>query len=199
MKTLILASASPRRIELMRQIGLYPQVIPSDCEENVTGLSPEETVSELSRLKCVNVYERISPDNLSDINISADGYVVIGADTIVVLDDKIMGKPSSEEDAVNMLTQLSGRAHKVYTGVTICDSETNVMHTFTEQTEVVMYELDGSEIYDYVNSGEPMDKAGAYGIQGIGARLIKEIHGDYFNVVGLPVARLNRELKKFMK
>ena len=126
-----------------------------------------------------------------------DDVTVIGADTIVTLDGKILGKPSSQEDAVKMLSMLRGRSHQVFTGVTVMSREGENVQTLTfhESSQVSFYPMSDREIQDYVHSGEPMDKAGAYGIQGKGAVFVREIQGDYNNVVGLPVARLYQEMK----
>ena len=186
MKKIILASASPRRRELLEQGGIPFTVIPSQAEENITTTNPVLAVEELSYLKCSDVYEK-----------SVEDVVVIGADTVVASEDKILGKPASKEDAVRMLQGLQGRAHEVYTGVTIMTREgkENTKKTFHEKTKVVFYPMSDEEIRSYVNTKEPMDKAGAYGIQGKSAIFIKEINGDYNNVVGLPLARLYQELK----
>ena len=186
MKKIILASASPRRRELLEQGGIPFTVIPSQAEENITTTNPVLAVEELSYLKCSDVYEK-----------SVEDVVVIGADTVVVSDGKILGKPSSKEEAIEMLQGLQGRAHEVYTGVTIMTREgkENTKKTFHEKTKVVFYPMSDEESRSYVNTKEPMDKAGAYGIQGKSAIFIKEINGDYNNVVGLPLARLYQELK----
>ena len=122
---------------------------------------------------------------------------MVGSDTVVALDGKILGKPRSEKEAVEMLRSLSGRIHKVYTGVAIVCGEK--VTSFFEETEVEFYPLTDQEILDYVATGEPMDKAGAYGIQGRGAVLVKRINGDYFNVMGLPISKVYRELKDCVK
>ena len=185
-KQLILASASPRRRELLEQGGIPFTVIPSQAEEKITTEQPGQAVEELSYLKCSDIYEK----SLGDV-------LVIGADTVVASEGKILGKPSSQKDAVKMLQSLQGREHEVYTGVTIMAREGNENRkkTFHEKTKVVFYPMSDEEIRSYVNTGEPMDKAGAYGIQGKSAVFIKEISGDYNNVVGLPLARLYQELK----
>ena len=185
-KQLILASASPRRRELLEQGGIPFTVIPSQAEEKITTEQPGQVVEELSYLKCSDIYEK----SLGDV-------LVIGADTVVASEGKILGKPSSQKDAVKMLQSLQGREHEVYTGVTIMAREgsENRKKTFHEKTKVVFYPMSDEEIRSYVNTGEPMDKAGAYGIQGKSAVFIKEISGDYNNVVGLPLARLYQELK----
>ncbi len=186
MRKIILASASPRRRELLEQGGIPFIVIPSQAEEKITTEQPGQAVEELSYLKCSDIYEK----SLGDV-------LVIGADTVVASEGKILGKPSSQKDAVKMLQSLQGREHEVYTGVTIMAREGNENRkkTFHEKTKVVFYPMSDEEIRSYVNTGEPMDKAGAYGIQGKSAVFIKEISGDYNNVVGLPLARLYQELK----
>lgn len=186
MRKIILASASPRRRELLEQGGIPFTVIPSQAEEKITTEQPGQVVEELSYLKCSDIYEK----SLGDV-------LVIGADTVVASEGKILGKPSSQKDAVKMLQSLQGREHEVYTGVTIMAREgsENRKKTFHEKTKVVFYPMSDEEIRSYVNTGEPMDKAGAYGIQGKSAVFIKEISGDYNNVVGLPLARLYQELK----
>lgn len=186
MRKIILASASPRRRELLEQGGIPFTVIPSQAEEKITTEQPGQAVEELSYLKCSDIYEK----SLGDV-------LVIGADTVVASEGKILGKPCSQKDAVKMLQSLQGREHEVYTGVTIMAREGNENRkkTFHEKTKVVFYPMSDEEIRSYVNTGEPMDKAGAYGIQGKSAVFIKEISGDYNNVVGLPLARLYQELK----
>lgn len=186
MKKMILASASPRRRELLEQGGIPFTVIPSQAEEKLTTTQPGLAVEELSYLKCSDIYKK-----------SAEDAVVIGADTVVASEGKILGKPSSKEDAVKMLQSLQGKAHEVYTGVTIMvrEGDENRKKTFHEKTKVVFYPMSEEEIRSYVDTGEPMDKAGAYGIQGKSAVFIKEISGDYNNVVGLPLARIYQELK----
>jgi len=198
MKKIILASGSPRRRELMKLTDLDFEVITSDCDEHTDPSTPEETAAGLSRLKCLSVAEGIMSGNIHPSDESSEGYIVIGADTIVALDGCILGKPVNEEDAFRMLSMLSGKMHTVHTGVTIYDTGSGMNTTFTDQTDVEMYELDEKEIREYISTKEPMDKAGSYGIQGRGGLLVKRIIGDYFNVVGFPVARLSRELKQFL-
>lgn len=193
-----MASGSPRRRELMVLAGLDFEVITSNCDEHTAALSPEETAASLSAMKCRSVAEGILGGKIHPSVESAEGYIVIGADTIVVLDGVILGKPADEEDAFRMLSMLSGNVHTVLTGVTVYDTASGEFFTFTEHTDVEMYDLDAREIRDYVNTGEPMDKAGAYGIQGRGGMLVKSVNGDYYNVVGLPIARLIREIKRFL-
>lgn len=238
---LVLASASPRRRELLSQIGLEFTVMPSTKEENAKATEAGALVQELSRQKAVDIWEQLSggqqnPDanqeQLSDANqeqisdanqeqnpdanrgqiSDADQeqisdemrepnlngkrqpeLLVIGADTVVCCEGKILGKPHSREAAAEMLAALQGRSHEVYTGVTLYSQSEAV--TFFECTQVEFYPMTEAEISDYIDSKEPMDKAGAYGIQGLGARFVKGIRGDYNNVVGLPVGRLYQELK----
>ncbi len=179
----ILASQSPRRKELMGFITEDFTVKVSDAEEVTDpSLSPEETVKALAVLKGEAVAES-HPDD-----------TVISADTIVVLDGKILGKPKNRDDAFRMLSSLSGKIHTVYTGV--CVIAKNKQLCFADKTEVTFYPLSDEDINSYIETGEPFDKAGAYGIQGKGSIMIKGIFGDYYNVMGLPVARLNRLLKE---
>ncbi|WP_071395914.1 Maf family protein [Bacillus tuaregi] len=182
-QSLILASASPRRKELLENLQLTFHTVASDVDEHYDPeSSPEEIVMELAYRKAKAV---------------ADGHpdsFVIGSDTVVVRDETILGKPENREDAFSMLKSLSGRCHSVYTGVAIVSQSNEVK--FFEKTEVEFWELSDDEINDYLDTGEPFDKAGAYGIQGFGRLLVKKISGDYFSVVGLPVARTIRELKK---
>ncbi len=180
---IILASASPRRKELLKFITDDFTVKVSDADETTDpSLPPEETVKSLALIKG----EAVASDFPAD--------TVISADTVVVLDGKILGKPKNHEDAFSMLSSLSGRAHEVFTGVCIISGDKKIC--FAERTEVIFYELTKEEILSYIATGEPSDKAGAYGIQGKGSVLVKEIHGDYHNVVGLPVSRLIRILKE---
>lgn len=183
MEDVILASASPRRRELLTLAGVDFTVKTADVEEKtVPGLTPEDTVKQLAEIKATAVAEK---------NPSC---TVIGADTVVASDGKILGKPKTCEEAYEMLKSLSGKTHHVYTGVCIVKNKEKAV--FAEETAVTFYELSDDEIYSYVDTGDCYDKAGAYGIQSGGCTLVKKIDGDYFNVVGLPVARLVRELKK---
>lgn len=188
MKRIILASQSPRRRELLTQIGLKFEVIPSTVEEVITSANPVEVVQELAQQKARDVAE------VTGREMAKDSLLVIGADTIVVYEGKILGKPEDKEDAVRMLTMLQGKEHSVYTGVALLSGEQEIV--FAEETRVQMCPMTPEEILWYVNTGEPMDKAGAYGIQGLCARFIRQIQGDYNNVVGLPVGRIYQELKK---
>ncbi len=207
---LVLASASPRRRELLSQIGLEFTVMPSTKEENAKTTEAGALVQELSRQKAADIWEQLSggqgqnPDADQE-QISEETQapnlngkrqpelLVIGADTVVCCEGKILGKPHSREAAADMLAALQGRSHEVYTGVTLYSQSETV--TFFECTQVEFYPMTEVEISEYIDSKEPMDKAGAYGIQGLGARFVKDIRGDYNNVVGLPVGRLYQELK----
>ena len=207
---LVLASASPRRRELLSQIGLEFTVMPSTKEENAKTTEAGALVQELSRQKAVDIWEQLSGDQgqnpdadqeqiseeTQEPNLNGKRQpelLVIGADTVVCCEGKILGKPHSREAAAEMLTALQGRSHEVYTGVTLYRQSETV--TFFECTQVEFYPMTEVEISEYIDSKEPMDKAGAYGIQGLGARFVKDIRGDYNNVVGLPVGRLYQELK----
>lgn len=183
---IVLASASPRRSELLRQIGFEPEIIPSQVEEVVTSSKPDRVVMELSAQKAGEVAARVADPS----------KVVIGSDTVVSIDGMILGKPADREEAVEMITRLQGRCHHVYTGVTlICG---NRSRTFASETEVEVYPMTKEEILSYADSGDSVDKAGAYGIQGRFAAHIKGIRGSYTNVMGLPVGRLYQELKELL-
>ncbi|MEH7249905.1 Maf family protein [Neobacillus niacini] len=183
MQNLILASSSPRRKELLENLRLTFTVSCSEVDESFDPtLSPEDVVMDLAERKAQVIF-KVNPDSF-----------VIGSDTIVVVDQQVLGKPTDEADAMGMLEKLSGRKHDVYTGVSILSP--NGIACFYEKTEVWFWELTDEEIKSYVQSGEPLDKAGAYGIQQLGSMLVKKINGDYFAVVGLPVAKTYRELKR---
>ncbi len=187
-----LASASPRRKELLRQVGISFKVVPSMVEEKITKTEPDGVVEELSYQKAVDVCGRLAAQGKED-------FIVIGADTVVSAWGRILGKPADKEDAVRMLKDLQGGSHQVYTGVTIAWKYKDMppmYATFSECTDLTMYSMTDEEIRRYADSGEPMDKAGAYAIQGLCAAYIQGICGDYNNVVGLPVGRLCQELKK---
>ncbi len=181
---MILASQSPRRYELLKMISEDFSVLPATGEEVVPeGLTPAEVVRHLAQQKAQEIRSLYKGENKETI---------IAADTVVAIDGKILGKPHSGSEAFEMLTLLSGRVHSVFTGVcVISDKET----VFAEETKVEFYELSPAEIADYIATGEPMDKAGAYGIQERGAFLVKRIDGDYYNVMGLPIGRLSRVLR----
>lgn len=185
MKRIILASASPRRKELLEQIGLTFEVTVSNVPEVITKSEPSEVVEELSAQKAKAA---------AQAQMKEGAAIVIGADTIVCQDGKIMGKPKDKEDAAKMLKRLAGNTHSVFTGVTVIEGGVTV-RTFSCETKVRVYPMTEQEIWDYIETGEPMDKAGAYGIQGRFAAWIEGIEGDYNNVVGLPVSALWQVLK----
>ncbi len=188
---IILASASPRRRELLALAGIPFRVEVSDVEEKITGTEPSEIVQELSLQKAEAVAEKQSSD-----------CIVIGADTVVALDGRIMGKPKSREDAAEMLGALSGRAHDVFSGVSllkVSGGEIIKRTVFFVRTQVHVLPLSPEEISTYVATGEPMDKAGAYGIQGRFCVHVSGITGDYYNVVGLPVSRVYEELRHMVQ
>ncbi len=191
MKKLILASQSPRRREIMKFVDLDFDVIPSDCDENIEYSSPADMVSKLSFLKANDIAKKIKKED------SEGEYLVIGSDTTVYFEGEILGKPKNEEDAFNMLKRMSGKTHIVYTGVTVIDTFSNKTETFFEETKVTFWDVTDEEIKEYIATGDPMDKAGAYGVQGRGAFIVKKVEGDYFTVVGLPIAHLLQVLKKF--
>lgn len=217
-KKIILASASPRRRELLIQIGLDFDVVVSETEEKITSTEPAKVVEELSAQKAEAVWEKLrsmtasqgsvtnaerldegsevfEPEQTSGETTMTD-TLVLGADTVVACDGKILGKPADTEAAAAMLTMLQGRGHEVYTGVTILYEQNGERKTLTfhEKTTVHFYPMTDAQIREYVATGDPMDKAGAYGIQGFCARYIRGIEGDYNNVVGLPVGRVYQEL-----
>lgn len=185
-KKIVLASASPRRLELLRQIGIEPEVVVSHVEEKVTSDIPAEVVMELSRQKAEDVAKT-----------QENGTIVIGSDTVVAADGTILGKPKDHEDAERMIRLLSGRTHQVYTGVcVVLKGENDQILNFYDATDVEVYLMSEEEIRAYAAMEEPMDKAGAYAVQGFFARYIKGLRGSYANVMGLPVSRLVHELAK---
>ena len=183
----ILASASPRRQELIKLIFEKVEILPAECDETLpNGIGAREAVEYLSKIKNEASSELTDKDNL-----------VISADTVVAVDNEILGKPVDKADARRMISLLSGKVHQVYTGVTL--SLNGKTKTFSEKTDVEFFDLTENEIEEYISSKEPYDKAGAYGIQGKAGLLVKGINGDYYNVVGFPIARLKREIKKFIR
>lgn len=184
MKKIILASGSPRRKELLEQIGAAFEIVKAEGEEVITTTIPTEAVKELSCQKAREVAAKCAGD------------VIIGADTVVAADGQILGKPKDKEDAMRMLRLLQGKEHEVITGVTVLFKEQQKMIQFAEVTKVHVFPMTEEQIEDYIKSGEPMDKAGAYGIQGKFAAYVSGIEGDYNNVVGLPVGRLYQEVLK---
>lgn len=202
MKNIILASQSPRRKELLAQAGFEFEIITSDVDEKITHTKPSDIAESLSSQKAEDVYHKLI-EKYGEVE--ARNYLVIGADTIVAIEDRILGKPKDRADAYEMMKLLSGKTHQVYTGVSVVTGssihgEKPQIHTFHECTDVTFYEITEEEINQYLDAGnEWSDKAGAYGVQGtVGARFLKELKGDYNNVVGLPVARLYQELKSLM-
>lgn len=190
---IILASASPRRKEILKQIGFEPVIIPSDIQEDITKTEPDQVVMELSLQKAAAVAASLK----KQLEYSGQEPVVIGSDTVVFAEGRILGKPADEEEADRMLTLLQGNSHQVFTGVTLIKGERK--RTFYEKTEVFVYPMTKEERRGYIRSGDPMDKAGAYGIQGLFAAYIKGIRGSYTNVMGLPAGRVYQELKQLME
>lgn len=190
-KTVVLASASPRRTELLRQAGIEHIVMPSECEEVIHSQVPQEVVMELAFQKAEDVYKRYDEAH------PEEDFLIIGSDTVVAAEGKILGKPKDETEAFQMISMLQGSVHQVYTGVSILVKNCGKMQekTFCECSNVNVYEMNEDEIRGYISTGEPMDKAGAYGIQGGFAVYIRGIEGDYNNIVGLPIARVYQELK----
>ena len=185
-KKVVLASASPRRQELIKLIFDSVEILPADCDETLpAGIGAREAVEYLSEIKNKASRELTDKENL-----------VISADTVVAVDNEILGKPVDKEDARRMISLLSGKVHQVYTGVTL--SLNGKTKTFSEKTDVEFFDLKEAEIEEYINSSEPYDKAGAYGIQGKAGLLVKGINGDYYNVVGFPIARLKREIEEII-
>lgn len=186
MANIILASASPRRQELLRRIGIsdFDVRVPEVEERFPDGLTPPQVVSYISREK-----------SEAAAGLCGPGDIVITADTMVFLDDQRLGKPADENDALRMLTALQGRKHTVCTGVTVRQGERLI--TESESTDVYFRPASRAELLGYIRTGEPMDKAGAYGVQGKGALLVERLEGDFFNVMGLPLLRLSRMLSRF--
>ena len=186
MKTIILASASPRRKEILEKTGLKFKVDASDYEEEINySLRPHELARFLSREKAKAIVNKYT------------NALIIAADTFIVFKDKILGKPHTEEEAKRMLNMLNNNTHSVITGFTIIDTNDNKKLSGSVETKVYFKKLTMKEIESYINSKEPLDKAGAYAIQGLGAVIVKKIEGDYFNVMGLPLSTLMESLKKF--
>jgi septum formation protein len=181
---IILASSSPRRSKLLKDAGLTFKIVASDVEEHYDEkLEPNEIAMYLAELKAKHVAKSYTDD------------IVIGADTIVVFNQEILGKPKDENDAMNMLSKLSNQCHDVFTGVSLIKNDQ--VETFVSQTKVCMKPLSKLEIEAYIKTGEPMDKAGAYGIQGEGGSLVDRYEGDFFTIMGLPLKEVMNKLKKF--
>ena len=191
MNRIILASASPRRRELLSQIGVNFDIRVSQAEEIYHSTVPQEIVKELALIKAETVARELSPEE-------RNGCLLIGADTVVVQNGKILGKPKDEADALQMLRNLQGNCHEVYTGTALLRFENNEreVRNHAVMTKVYVHAMSEQEIRAYIATGEPMDKAGAYGIQGRFAAYIDRIEGDYYNVVGLPVSYIYQSLKE---
>lgn len=186
MTQIILASQSPRRRELLKILGLnFKQVSAHVYEDIITGEDPVQTVQRLAQLKAGAVAGKVQEG------------LVIAADTIVVCENKILAKPVDENDAYNMLSLLNGRSHQVVTGLCVLNSADGQKQVDFETTRVFFRQMEDEEIWNYIKSHEPFDKAGAYAIQGLGSVFVERLEGCYFNVVGLPVARLYQMLKSF--
>lgn len=217
MHEILLASGSPRRRELFTEAGLDFEVVSVDVDETPNEKEPEKVAQELSRRKAAAAERMIYGETGqateretagekendeereydADRELTADrNKVIVAADTVVIHNKEVLGKPKDEADAVRMLTELSGAVHDVITGVTILTPDREEV-TFSQRTRVRFRPLSEEEIRDYVATGEPMDKAGAYGIQNLGAMLVESIRGDYFTVMGLPVCRLALALKQY--
>ncbi|MBQ8551972.1 MAG: septum formation inhibitor Maf [Clostridia bacterium] len=186
----ILASNSPRRREILAMLGMDFTVIVSDCDENIEGeISPDALVRELAHRKAQAVAEKL--------NIKGD-YIVLGSDTVVWDGKRVLGKPKDKDDAYNTLMSLSGKEHSVFTGIAMIGriDGREIVSAEAEETKVVFAKLGEGEVRYYVDSNEPMDKAGSYGIQGFGGIFVTELHGDYYNVVGLPLSLMRRMLAR---
>lgn len=184
----ILASASPRRVELLSQAGFTFDVLPAGIDEHTDAVTPWDAVTDLALQKALAVSETLPPEG---------EYLIIGADTVVSYRGEVLGKPENEAEAMDMLCLLSDRTHQVYTGVALVHIKDGAreVHTFHECTDVTFYPIDRADLAAYISTGDCMDKAGSYGIQGAFAVHVRKISGDYNNVVGLPIARLYQELK----
>lgn len=188
MENIILASSSPRRKEILEKYNLHPTIINSNIiEKSYSGEKPSQIAMSLSFQKSYNV------------SMLYQEQIVIGADTIVVYENEILGKPKDKDDAFRILKLLNGKYHSVITGISIVQNSTNIKIVDYETTKVKFRELSHNKLKDYINTNEPMDKAGAYGIQGYGALLVEKIDGCYLNVVGLPLVKLDFLLNKFFK
>lgn len=189
-RKLILASGSPRRKEILTRQGIEFEIIKSTCEESTCETDPGRIVMDLSLQKAEDVFGMLGT------KADSEEAFILAADTIVTVDNRVLGKPQDKADAFRMIESLQGREHEVYTGVTVIDGQGQVQVSFAECTKVMLYPMSDDEINAYIATGEPMDKAGAYGIQGCFAVHVRGIMGDYDNVVGLPVARLYQECRR---
>ena len=183
MNKLILASNSPRRKELFKLLNVEYEIITSNIDEIIrTDIPAEELVMDLAFQKAIDIFK------------THKDRVVLGFDTLVYIDDVLLGKPKSKDDALEMLRKLSGKTHFVLTGCALISK--SISKSFYEKTRVTFYEMTEDEMLEYVESGEPMDKAGAYAIQGLGSKFVKMVNGDYFTVMGLPISRVYHELRE---
>ena len=191
----ILASASPRRRELLEKADIPFVIMPAEVDEETGIDDPAEAAEEASLLKAEYVADKLSEEK-------KESFVVLAADTIVSIDGRILGKPADEDEAFRVLKELQGRDHEVFTGVTIAvkkPGHDTHYKSFHEKTRVRLYQISDEQIREYIATGEPLDKAGSYGIQGSFAKYVKSIKGDYSNVVGLPVGRVFKELNSFLR
>ena len=184
---LVLASKSPRRKEILAQAGYEFEIVVSNVDENVEEEKAEDKVLAIAKKKGLDIYSKIN---------QAEDSVILSADTIVLLDNIILGKPKDKEDARNMISLLNGKTHQVYTAVYIKGK--NIEYQFLEKTDVDIVPMNIEEIEEYINTKEPYDKAGSYAIQGIFSKYISAINGDYYNVMGLPICKVNSILKKLL-
>jgi len=182
---LVLASSSPRREELLKRLGLNFTIVPSKINEDIEGLAPDLLVQELARAKAEEVAELV------------EDTVIIAADTVVVNNNGIIGKPEDKNEAREMLKCLQGKCHTVFSGIAVLSTEEGRSLVDVDRTEVFLRQMDEQEINEYVDTGEPLDKAGSYGIQGFGGIFVEKINGSYFTVMGLPIHKLALMLKKF--
>ncbi|MBQ7637221.1 MAG: septum formation protein Maf [Lachnospiraceae bacterium] len=189
---IVLASGSPRRKEILERLGVSFRILTSEKEEKITTADPEEAVKALAEMKAEDVYARIKDEEKGD-------FLVIGADTVVACDGKILGKPGNYERACEMIEMISGREHFVFTGVCLTGRKDgkDFKSVFDEKTAVFVSDMTKDEIEDYAKTGEPFDKAGGYAVQGLFAPYVERIEGDYYNVVGFPLSRTVKELKKY--
>ena len=190
-KRIILASKSPRRKEILEKCGFKPEIIVSECDESrINEKNPEKLVKELSKIKAYAVAERC-----------VYGDVIVAADTVVSVDNKILGKPKTKKQAFEMIRSYAGKTHLVYTGVTLLYKKKSgtIERNFVDKAEVSVDNMTNCEIHAYVDTGEPMDKAGAYGIQGAFCKYIPKINGDFYTVMGLPIAKTYRCIKEMTR
>ena len=195
MRNIVLASKSPRRHELLEMAGIGHVVITADCDETIPEKDPEKLVISLSERKAKSVASL--SEEAKKRNRFPKESLVVGADTIVYFNETVLGKPENKEEAFAMLKALNGKRHTVFTGVTLIDTRDGTCLSFCEHTDVFFYDVSDEELLNYVETGDPLDKAGSYGIQGRGAFLVRRIEGDYFTVVGFPLAHFLQALKSF--